>query len=83
MDQNDWLLVAVSLATGRDHRAYFDVWGLGYTAEAAAQVQAQSYPATPLNLYVSSGTGYCKGEGFDGQKIPLDGSGASWPLLVE
>ncbi len=80
LDQNDWLLITISLATDRDHRAYFDVWALDYSAEASAQVQSKAYSDMPTNFYVSSGSGYCKGEGFDGQKLPLNGSNLSWPL---
>ena len=79
LDQNDWLLITVSLATRMDHRAYFGIWGITYSEKAGSQVQTQTFNSMPLNYYISSGNGYCKGEGFDGQKLPLDGSGASWP----
>ena len=81
LDQNDWLLIMTSLATSRDHRDYFDRWGLTYSAAASAQVQSHSYQAMPVSFYVSSATGYCQGEGFDGRKLALDGSGANWPLV--
>lgn len=80
LDQNDWLLVMVSLSTGLDHRQYFSVWGLDFSEKAVQQVQSQSYDTMPLNFYVSSASGFCKGEGFDGRKIPLNGSGGIWPL---
>ncbi len=79
MSPEDWLLVVVSHATGFDFRAYFDVWAHMYSDAAAAQVIAMALPSMPVNYYVSSGTGYCEGEGFDGNKIPLDGNQRSWP----
>ncbi len=80
MSTEDWLLIAVSHATGFDYRAYFDVWGHTISAEASAQVAAMSLPSMPLNYYVSSANGYCKGEGFDGSKIPLNDSAPLWPM---
>jgi len=79
MSSEDWLLVVVSHATGFDFRAYFDVWAHKYSNEAATQVAALSLPSMPLNFYVSSGDGYCQGQGFDGNKLPLDGGGHVWP----
>ena len=78
MNKEDWLLIVISHATGFDMRAYFDVWGHVYTAPAAAQVAAMALPSMPINYYVSSAKGYCKGEGFDGSKLPIDGI-ATWP----
>ncbi len=78
MNPEDWLLIAVSHATGFDYRAYFNAWGHQYTPAAAAQVAAFSLPSMPVNYYVSSAEGYCQGQGFDGNKLPLDGSSA-WP----
>ncbi len=78
MNAEDWLLIAVSHATGFDYRAYFDAWGHQYTPDAANQVVALSLPSMPVNYYVSSAEGYCQGQGFDGNKLPLDGA-AAWP----
>jgi len=80
MSAEDWLLIAVSHATGFDFRAYFDVWAHAYSNQAAAQVAAMMLPTMPLNFYVSSGDGYCKGQGFDGNKLPLDGGDHAWPI---
>lgn len=79
MSPEDWLLIVVSHATGFDHRAYFDVWAHTYSGVASAQVEAMSLPSMPLNYYVSSGDGFCEGQGFDGMKLPLDGGGYHWP----
>jgi len=79
LDQNDWLLIAVSSITGFDHRDYFTVWALPFSASAADQVAAFGYPSQPLYFYVSSGRGFCMGEGFDGRKLPLNGGELLWP----
>lgn len=82
LDQNDWLLIAVSVATGFDYSDYFDVWSHDYSAEAAAQVASLGLPAQPVYYYVSSGEGFCKGEGFDGRRLPID-TVSVWPLPTE
>ncbi len=78
MSPEDWLLIVVSHATGFDFREYFDVWAHVYSDAAAEQVIAMALPEMPVNYYVSSAKGYCKGEGFDGVKIPLDGAQRYW-----
>ncbi len=78
LSEGDWLLIVISHATGFDMRAYFDVWGHSYTATAAAQVSALNLPSMPLYYYVSSGDGYCRGEGFDGNRLSIDGVSV-WP----
>lgn len=80
LEQNDWLLIAVSTATGLDYRDYFSLWSLPYTASASSQVEVMGYPSLPRKFYVSSGSGYCKGEGFDGQHVILDGAERNWPV---
>ena len=78
LTQNDWLLIAVSYATQLDHRDYFDMWALPYSDAAASQVSALALPANTRKYYISSDTGYCKGEGFDGNSVVVDGV-ESWP----
>ena len=82
LNQNDWLLIAVSVATGFDYSDYFDIWSHDYSAHAAAQVASLGLPAQPVFYYVSSGQGFCKGEGFDGQRLPID-TVSVWPLPTE
>lgn len=74
----DWLLIALSHASGFDFRDWFDAWGHRYADDAAAQVASMTLPPMPVAFYVASGDGFCRGEGFDGRKIALDGV-ASWP----
>jgi hypothetical protein len=78
LSNNDWLLIAISFATGFDHRDYFDMWALPYSASASAQVTALGLPTTGKTFYISSATGYCRGEGFDSTSLPVDGT-QSWP----
>ena len=82
LNQNDWLLIAVSVATGFDYRDYFDIWSHDYSAEASAQLASLGLPTQPVFYYVSSGEGFCKGEGFDGRRLPLDTT-TEWPLPTE
>ncbi len=82
LNQNDWLLIAVSVATGFDYSDYFDMWSHDYSAHAAAQVASLGFPAQPVFYYVSSGNGFCKGEGFDGRRLAID-TGSVWPLPTE
>jgi len=80
MSPEDWLLIVVSHSTGFDFRAYFDVWAHGYTEQAAAQVAAMGLASMPLNYYLSSGDGFCRGQGFDGTKAPLVVAGPTAPI---
>jgi len=72
MGAEDWLLIAVSQATGRDFRNYFDTWGHSYSAQASAQVAAMGVGSFAFRYYTTSTTGYCKGEGFDGVWTSID-----------
>ncbi len=76
--RNDWLLIALGVTTDLDWRSYLTTWGITYSTQAAAQAALAGYRSVPAYYYVSSGDGYCKGEGFNGQKLPLDGV-STWP----
>ncbi len=78
LSKEDWLLIMVSHASGYNFTDYFQMWSHDFTDAAAAQVAAMGYPLMPRHYYVSSGDGYCRGEGFDGRKLPVDGQQA-WP----
>ncbi len=78
ISNNDWMLIAVSYVTGLDYRDFLSMWGIGYSTKAAAQVAGFGYAATPRQFYVSSATGYCKGEGFTGSRLAVDGKQV-WP----
>lgn len=75
---NDWLLIALGVATDLDWRHYLNAWAIPISDQVATQVDAKGYPPVSGYFYISSGDGYCKGEGFDGQRVPLDGV-SNWP----
>lgn len=70
LDNNDWMLIALSKASGRDMRAFLLMWGLSFSNTAAAQVAALGYPAMPLAFYDSGARNYCKG--LDKPAIAID-----------
>lgn len=53
---NDNLLITLSWITKRDHRATFDMWGVSYSATAAAQVASYGFTAEPALFYANSST---------------------------
>lgn len=60
IDNNDWLLITASRATGLDYRPYFDLIGQGYSAEAEEQVASFSYTAVDSAFYMpATNSGYC------------------------
>ncbi|MCK7596455.1 ImpA family metalloprotease [Microbulbifer sp. CAU 1566] len=60
IDNNDWLLIATSRATGLDYRPYFDLIGQDYSAEADAQVASFAYPAVESAFYLpAANNAYC------------------------
>ncbi|SFZ78826.1 ImpA family metalloprotease [Chitinimonas taiwanensis] len=54
VDGNDNLLITLSFLTQRDQRATFDLWGVRYSATAAAQVTSYGYPAEAALFYANS-----------------------------
>jgi hypothetical protein len=76
LDNSSWLLVALSRLTERDLRDYFTMWGLDYSAQAAAQVASFAHAPAPLEFFLSGPTEYC--ETFDIPTLPVDGTQV-WP----
>ncbi|MEZ5537130.1 MAG: ImpA family metalloprotease [Thiolinea sp.] len=79
ISNNDWMVVSASWASGLDYRAFIRMWGQDFSAKADAQVAGFAYPAAQRRFFISSPAGYCKGEGFDGNSLPVDGV-QTWPL---
>ncbi|WP_308873954.1 ImpA family metalloprotease [Thiothrix subterranea] len=79
ISNNDWMVIAVSKVTGMDYRDYFSMWGQAFSAKANAQVVAFNHAAAQRRFFITSPSGYCKGEGFDGNFLPVTGSQV-WPL---
>lgn len=81
ISSNDWMVIAVSKVTGMDYRDYFNMWGQAYSAKANTQVAGFNHATAERRFFISSSNGYCKGEGFDGNNLPVDGNQA-WPSAV-
>jgi len=77
LDNNDWLLIAISHILGRDMRDYNTMWGLGFSATADAVVAAMGHPVMPTNYFVSGPQDYCLG--LNKSSLPVDGAQV-WPL---
>ena len=41
---NDFMLIATSFVTGRDHRGFFEMWGIDFSESAANQVLSFGFP---------------------------------------
>lgn len=60
MDNNDWLLIAASYATGLDYRPYLDLMGLRYSSKANTQLSAFGYAAVDKAFFnPTSNRAYC------------------------
>lgn len=73
---NDFMLVAISYITGRDHRAFFDMWGVDYSATASAQVASFGLAAAPQVYWVIPDE-----QAFSNPystPLPVDGT-STWP----
>lgn len=51
VDGNDNMLIALSWITQRDQRPTFDLWGVRYSATAAAQVASYAFAVEPALFY--------------------------------
>jgi len=79
ISNNDWMVIAVSKVTGLDYRDYFTMWGQAFGAKASTQVADLNHAIAERRFFVTSPNGYCKGEGFDGNNLPVSGN-QTWPL---
>ncbi len=86
IDNNDWILIAVSTVTGRDYRDYLTMWGIPFSARADSQVASFNYPVIPRRFYMSSAGGYCNlrqnGDFLGKVSLPVDGA-QLWPAEVD
>ncbi|PKI14003.1 ImpA family metalloprotease [Colwellia sp. 12G3] len=61
LNNNDWLVIAISTVTVRDYRELLTMWGLSFSSAASSQVASFAYaPITPT-FYNTSGNDYCLG----------------------
>ncbi|QUJ68051.1 ImpA family metalloprotease [Photobacterium sp. GJ3] len=60
LDNNDWLLIAASYATGLDYRPYLDLMGQPYSSKASSQVASFSYAAVDKAFFnPATNSDYC------------------------
>ena len=77
LSDDDFLLIAMSYATGLDYREPFDMFGIAFSAKAAAQVEALALSPLPREVFVSAPSDFCTG--LDKPALPADGT-QIWPL---
>jgi immunomodulating metalloprotease len=72
---NDFMLISMSFISQKDHRSFFDMWGITYSDEASAQVASYGFPEVPQVFYAS--------EDANADPLPtpvaIDGT-SPWPL---
>jgi hypothetical protein len=61
LNNNDWLVIAISTITGRDYRDFLTMWGLSFSNAASSQVASLAYPVIAPTFYDTSGGDYCLG----------------------
>ncbi len=75
IDSNDFMLITLSFITGKDHRAFFDMWGITYSSKAAGQVASYGFPEAPKVFYANDDSNNLPHP----EPVSIDGSSA-WPL---
>lgn len=74
---NDWLIVSMSLALGRDVRSFLALYGISSANELVQRsVSAMTLPPLQLRVYASGSQDYCKG--LQHAALAVDGS-SNWP----
>jgi len=73
---NDFFLVALSYVSSKDFRALFDIFGITYSDEASAQVNAYGYPKVAKEFYIRDDENVFESPT---QVLPIDGTQV-WPL---
>ena len=75
LSNNDWNLIALSHALGRDLSDYLERWG--FELSDAAKAAVADKVDFPTEFYVAEPQAHCLG--FPTEKLPMDGS-RTWPL---
>ena len=77
IENNDWLLISLSFASGLDFSDYLDMMGIEYSSKAAEQVSSFGYPMVAKTFFISTETGYCKtdtyGDYLNKTTLAIDG----------
>ena len=76
LSNDDWMLIALSHATGRDMRAFLTTWGLGASQTARDHVAGFGFPVMPVQFFLADKDNYCLG--LDKPAVPIDGA-QIWP----
>ena len=66
---NDFMLISSSYVTGRDHRDFFNMWGIDYSSEAANQVLSYDSEEAVLRFVPNDNVNISP----TGNPIPIDG----------
>ena len=78
INNNDWMLVSLSFASGLDFREYLSMMGISYSDKAAAQVASFGYEVVPKKFFISTPNGYCTndkyGDFLDKNMLDIDGT---------
>ncbi len=82
MNNDDWMLIALSKVSGADFSDYLKIWGITNSAKAVAQVKLTGVPVVPKKFFLSTSDGYCKDDQYGTQldkiAVALDGN-TTWP----
>lgn len=73
---NDNLLIALSWMTERDQRATFDLWGITYSAAAAAQVSSYGFAKEAALFYANDNTN----NHDTAVRVDMTASKPAWPF---
>lgn len=73
---NDNMLITLSWLTKRDQRAVFDLWGVRYSAAAAAQVDSFGFVKETPWFYATRGTN----DHGTVQRLDMGGTPPAWPF---
>lgn len=82
INNDDWMLIALSKVSGADFSDYLKVWGITNSAKAVAQVKSTGIQVVPKMFFLSTPDGYCKDDQYgmqlDKTAVFLDGN-STWP----
>ncbi len=76
MSKDDFMLIALSHATGRDMRAFLTTYGIGFSDMARDHVAAKNLTSMPVQFFMADKNNYCLG--LDKPALPIDGAQV-WP----
>jgi hypothetical protein len=75
IDGNDFMLLSYSFITEYDQRPFFALWGIDWSSEADAQLDAYDFQPVPAQMWIAEDT---NGDPLP-DPLPIDGV-TEWPL---